>query len=494
MEWGTSEATALICGERRVSFATLDDRTARLQTILQEAGAGPGNRIAVMLPNGIEFFEAGLAAARAGCRVVPINWHLKAEEASWLLQDSAAKVLVVDAAFAGTAGGAIDPTSGTALLVVGKDGADSYEAAIEAAPPSPGQPAPPAYVYYTSGTTGRPRGVEREGPIPDSRLVHSGLAAMWGITAEDVWLACSPLYHAANAYSYSTLAQGGTVVVQERWDPRQWMSLVEQHRVTACFMVPAHFIRLLEVTPDERSRYDLSSLRLILHSAAPCPVPVKWQILDALPAAEIWEFYGATEGGATRISPDEWRRHPGSVGTPWPGVEIRILDDGGDPRPADQTGFIYIRPAGGSKFHYHHDPDKTDRAWRDDAFTVGDMGHLDADGFLYITDRASDMVIRGGVNIYPAEIEAVLHRHPDVVDCAVFGVPDERSGEELKALVETRGPVAPAELADFCRQHLADYKVPLYIELIATLPHDPSGKVTKRRLRDAHRNRSNISS
>jgi long-chain acyl-CoA synthetase len=277
------------------------------------------------------------------------------------------------------------------------------------------------------------------------------------------------------------------VVVQERWDAREWMRLVERHRVTACFMVPAHFIRLLEVPPEERSRRDLSSLRLILHSAAPCPVPVKWQILDALPSAEIWEFYGATEGGATRISPDGWRHHPGSVGKPWPGVEVRVQGDDGRPCQPGETGLIYIQPVGGARFSYHNDPDKTGRAWRDGAFTVGDMGHLDDDGYLFITDRASDMVIRGGVNIYPAEIEAVLHRHPDVVDCAVFGVPDARFGEELKALVETRGPVGPDELAAYCQQHLADFKVPRFVELIDTLPRDPSGKVAKRLLRDAHR-------
>jgi acyl-CoA synthetase (AMP-forming)/AMP-acid ligase II len=298
-----------------------------------------------MLPNGIEFFEVGLAAGRAGCRVVPINWHLKSEEAAWLLQDSGAVVLV-------TADDTVTSYPGITVLTVGTNGPGSYEAAIDAAYPAAGEPVPPIYVYYTSGTTGRPRGVERDGQVPDSRLVHSGLAAMWGITAEDVWLACSPLYHAANAYSYSTLTQGGTVVVQERWDAREWMRLVERHRVTACFMVPAHFIRLLEVPPEERSRPDLSSLRLILHSAAPCPVPVKWQILDALPSAEIWEFYGATEGGATRISPDEWRQHPGSVGTPWPGVEVRVQGDNGHSCQAGETGLIYIQPAGGARFHY----------------------------------------------------------------------------------------------------------------------------------------------
>ena len=475
------DKTALILDDQRLTFAGLAERAARVRTVIEAAGAGPGDRVAAMLPNGCEYFEVGLGAGSAGCPVVPINWHLKEEEVAWLLHDSGAKALFVHAAWAETARRA--GASPGRLFVVGGDGPEGYEKALAEATPGPIGWRPPEYLYYTSGTTGRPRGVERAGTPPDPAVVHSGLAAMWGLTETDVWLACSPLYHAANAYSYTTLSQGGTVVVLERWDARQWLSLVERHRVTASFMVPSHFIRLLEVPEDERAGHDLSSLRLVLHAAAPCPERVKWQILDALPATEVWEFYGATEGGATRISPDEWRNHPGSVGRPWPGVEIRVLGEDGRPCPPGVTGLIHIRPAGGSRFRYRNDPGKTDGAWRDDAFTVGDMGHLDAEGYLYITDRASDMVIRGGVNIYPAEIEAVLFRHPLVVDCAVLGVPDDRLGEELRALVEVRGAVDPDELSEFCRQHLADFKVPRYIDIIETLPRDPSGKVVKRQLR-----------
>jgi len=275
-------------------------------------------------------------------------------------------------------------------------------------------------------------------------------------------------------------------VILERFDAREWIRQVERHRVTACFMVPAHFIRLLELPSEEWSAKDLSSLRLVLHAAAPCPVPVKWRILDALAGVEIWEFYGASEGGATRISPEEWRTHPGSVGKPWPGVEIAILDAGGRRCGPGEAGLVHIHPAGGAKFRYHNDPGKTEAAWREGAFTVGDVGYVDEEGYLYLTDRASDMVIRGGVNIYPAEIEQVLHRHPLVVDCAVFGVPDERLGEEVKAVVEVREPVTSEELVEFCRGHLADFKVPRHVEMVASLPRDPAGKVVKRHLRDAH--------
>jgi long-chain acyl-CoA synthetase len=213
-------------------------------------------------------------------------------------------------------------------------------------------------------------------------------------------------------------------------------------------------------------------------------VPVKERILDALAPAEVWELYGASEGGATRISPSEWRERPGSVGTPWPGVEVRVLDDDGRALPPGDTGLVYIRPSGGARFHYHDDPEKTESVWRDDAFTVGDVGHLDADGYLYLTDRASDMVIRGGVNIYPREIEDVLFTHPAVVDCAVFGVPDDRLGERLHAVIETRAPVTDADLDAFCRARVADYKVPASWELVAELPRHPNGKVLKRLLRE----------
>jgi long-chain acyl-CoA synthetase len=252
-------------------------------------------------------------------------------------------------------------------------------------------------------------------------------------------------------------------------------------------MVPAHFIRLLEVPEEERRQYDLSSLQLIVHAAAPCPVTVKRRMLEWLRpiGCEIHELYGASEGGATRISPTEWLERPGSVGLPWPGIEVRILDESGQRLPPGQAGLIYITPMAG-RFEYRNDPDKTAEAWREDAFTVGDIGYLDEDGYLFITDRASDMVLWGGVNIAPREVEEALYAHPGVVDCAVFGIPDERSGERLKAMVEARAGVSVEDLEDHVRRHLADYKVPKDWELVDELPRDSTGKVRKRLLRDAH--------
>jgi acyl-CoA synthetase (AMP-forming)/AMP-acid ligase II len=284
----------------------------------------------------------------------------------------------------------------------------------------------------------------------------------------------------------AALIVGATTVILPTFDAREWFRLVAAHRVTRTFAVPAHFIRMLEVPEAERSGYDLSSLALIVHAGAPCPVPVKRRIIDALAPCEIAELYGMSEGGATRISMAEWLARPGSVGLPWPGVEVRILDESGASVPTGTPGLVYVAPPGGMRFHYHDDDTKTDAAWREGAFTVGDVGYLDADGYLYLTDRAVDMVIRGGVNIYPREVEDVLYAHPAVVDCAVFGVPDDRLGEQLLAVVELRTPVSADALVAFCRERLADFKVPAAVEIVDELPRQPNGKVLKRMLREQH--------
>ncbi|MBV9043104.1 MAG: AMP-binding protein [Acidimicrobiia bacterium] len=471
-----TDKPALILGERAESFAELDDRANRLSAVLEGMGADLGRPVAAVLPNGIEFFEAAMAAGKLGVPFLPINWHLKADELAYIVDDADVSVVVSSA-----------QVEGRPTLVVG----DDYERAI-----SGGDPAArgvdgtvPSLVFYTSGTTARPKGVVHGSFTGEAiRKGMEGQAALWRWTADDVHLLCGPSYHAGPCgWAFTALYMTATTVIMPAWDAREWLKLVDRHRVTRAFMVPAHFIRLLEVPEEERAQYDLSSLRMIVHGAAPCPVPIKRRMIEWLGplGCEIHELYGGSEGGATKIGPEEWLAKPGSVGKPWPGVEVRVVDEDGNRLPPGEPGLVYITPMSGG-FEYRNDPEKTEAAWRDGAFTIGEIGYLDDDGYLFITDRASDMVLWGGVNIAPREVEEVLYDHPAVIDCAVFGVPDERSGERLKAMVEARDDVSVEELSAFVRDRLADYKVPQDWELVDELPRDSAGKVKKRLLRDAH--------
>jgi len=483
----TPDKAALLEGDRVVTYAGYDTRTTRLAHALEARGIGAGDRVAIMLPNCIEFLEVWGAASKLAAPVVLVNWHLKRDELTYILGDSGAKLLVAHADLLEFAEPAARET-GCGLLVVGRG--DAYEAAVAggAAEPALELVALQSPIFYTSGTTGRPKGVVH-GQIDPARasLATEAQVLLWGWTADDVYIVTGPLYHAGpGGWAMAALAVGATTVVLPAFAAREWFRLVDRHRVTCTFAVPAHFIRMLEVPEAERAAFDLSSLRLVVHAGAPCPVPVKYRIIEALAPCEISELYGMSEGGATKITMAEWLARPGSVGTPWPGTEVRILDEFGDEVPIGTPGLIYVRPAGGMRFHYHDDDDKTSGAWRDDAFTVGDVGYVDAEGYLFLTDRAADMVIRGGVNVYPREIEDVLYTHPAVVDCAVFGIPDERLGEQLMAVVEVRTAVTPDELTAFLRERLADFKVPARVELVAELPRQPNGKVLKRVLREQH--------
>jgi long-chain acyl-CoA synthetase len=477
----TPDKPALLLGATVRTYGEMADRSARLARVLHEQGVPRGGAgvVAAMVPNGFEFFEVAAAACRVEARFLPVNWHLKSDELGWILADSGAQVLVAHTSLREFVQPALAQAPHCSVLLVG----DDYEQVItDASPwPEPGWSAP-AFMFYTSGTTGRPKGVVHAGLDPDRMtLAQQGLVAMWGFRSDDVHLLAGPAYHAGpGGYAFTSLFSGATVAILPSWDARDALALIERARATTTFMTPAHFIRLLEVPDDERARYDVSSLRLVIHGGAPCPVSVKQRIIGALPDAEVWELYGASEGGATRVSPQEWLERPGTVGKPWPGVEIHIDTEafGGG-----TEGVIYIRPPGGATFEYHRDHAKTSSAWRDGAFTVGDVGRLDDDGYLFITDRVSDMVLRDGVNVYPREIEDVLYSHPAVVDCAVFGVPDERHGEILVAVVETRADVSEAALGAHVKARLADFKCPARFTFVDELPRDPNGKILKRLLR-----------
>ena len=478
---------AVTCADATRTYRQLHHRASRLASALGALGVRHGDRLAIMLPNGVEFVECLAASAKLECAALTVNWHLAADELAHVLGDSGAGVLVAHADLRDVVAAAA-PGCPVLLVGAGPDDPDDYEAALAGAAdddlPSPWPTSWP--VVYTSGTTGRPKGVVH-GALASPEVLdmtQTMLAGLWGYGPDDVHAVAGPLYHAGpQGYANLTLFVGGTVVVMAEWDAREFCRIVQDHGVTTTFLTPAHFIRFLEVPEDERAAYDLSSLRHVLHAGAPCPRTVKERMIAALPDAEIWEIYGMSEGGATRVSSADWAERPGTVGLPWPGTEIRILDaDTLDPLPAGATGLVYVRPAHG-RFHYHGDDEKTAGAWHDDAFTVGDVGHLDEDGWLYLTDRRVDMVIKGGVNVYPRSVEEVLHRHRAVVDCAVFGVPDERDGEHLHAVVELREPVGAEELLRFVRANLDPWSCPSTVEVVDRLPRDPNGKVLKRQLR-----------
>ena len=479
-------------GDRTLTYGELHQRSSRLASVLRADGLAPGGRLAVMLPNRVEFLECLAASAKLECSALSINWHLAAPELAYVLTDSGAGALVADDSLRDVveAAGASCP-----VLYVDDDSPTGYEARLAGAGsddlPTPWPCSWP--VIYTSGTTGRPKGVVH-GALADPevlRATQEGLVALWGYRPGDVHVVAGPLYHAGpQGYAALTLYAGGTVELLGAWDASEFLRVVEERSGTTSFLTPAHFIRLLEVPEDERSRRDLGSLRHVIHAGAPCPVGVKRRIIEWWDHTEVWEVYGMSEGGATRVSAIEWLERPGTVGLPWPGTEVRILDPTTlEPVGPGVDGLIYVRPPRG-RFHYHDDPEKTDGAWHGDAFTVGDVGHLDAEGWLHLTDRVADLVIKGGVNVYPRTVEDVLHDHPAVVDCAVFGVPHPRDGEHLYAVVELRSGVDPdqvvGDLLDRCRERLDPWSCPSSVEVVDELPRDPNGKVLKRHLREAH--------
>jgi long-chain acyl-CoA synthetase len=466
---------------------------------LRALGLTRGDTVAMMLPNGHEAIEVFMAVAQAGLFVTPLNWHLTAPEVAYILEDSGAKAFVASSRFFDVAArGAYDAgMSKNACFGVGDIPDFRPYAALGWGQPetTPEDRAAGGPMTYTSGTTGKPKGVRRDtiSAPPDAVATQQALfLGLFGILPKSpgVHLVVAPLYHTAVLnFATNHLHLGHTAVLMDRFTPEEMLRLVERYRVTSSHMVPTHFIRLLKLTPEQKSARDLSSLSHIIHSAAPCPVDTK-QAMLAWWGPCIYEYYAASEGGGTLATPADWLAHPGTVGKAWPISQIRVLDDHGEPCETGQPGTVWIR-MGDHRFEYHRDQTKTGNAWRDGFFTVGDAGYLDEDGFLYLCDRKADMIISGGVNIYPAEIENVLVLHPKVADVAVFGVPHDDLGEEVKAVVQLAPGVVgddalAADLLAFAAQALAKYKLPRTLEFTPELPRDPSGKLYKRKLRDPY--------
>lgn len=471
----------------------------RLVHGLRALGLGRGDCVAVAVPNCSEVVAVYMAVVQAGMYMVPVNWHLTAPEIAYVLQDSNAKVFVGSERIAAACREAADAAglSSSGRYAVGAiDGFQPFSALIEGQPDAPPRDrSAGAPMTYTSGTTGRPKGVRRPVGAADPDAVaaaHAGFLSLFGIMpgSAGVHLVCAPLYHTAVLnFATNHLHLGHTLVLMDKWTPERTLECIAKYRVTSSHMVPTMFNRLLKVPEDARVKYDVSSLTHVIHSAAPCPVPTKHAMLEWWGPC-IYEYYSASEGGGTLATPRQWLDKPGTVGKAWPISQIRILDDDKQPVPQGATGTVWIR-MGDFKFEYHQDAKKTSEAWNDGFFTVGDAGYLDEDGYLFLCDRKADMIIAGGVNIYPAEIEAQLVTHPDVLDAAVFGIPHPDLGEEVKAVVQpidgrASDAALAAELLAFLAVRVAKYKLPRSIDFVTELPRDPNGKLYKRKLRDPY--------
>ena len=498
----TPDKPAIIMAEsgETVTYAELDARSNRLAQLFHARGLRFGDHIAVCLDNSPEFLEVCWAAQRSGLVYTAINYHLTPDEVRYIVGDCDARALVISAALhdlAATLGGRVPDTVEIRLAIGGEvAGFEAYERAIAAHPVAPlAEELEGSAMLYSSGTTGRPKGIAHAQPriaVGTALPILEGFARLYGMNADTVYLSPAPLYHAAPLHFCMTVLRfGGTVVIMERFDPQQALALIERYRVTHSQWVPTMFIRLLKLPEVERRRRDLGSHQIAIHAAAPCPVPVKEQMIEWW-GPILFEYYAATEGvGATVITSREWLAHRGSVGRPLTGA-VHIIDDAGGERAVGEAGRIFFESPGAAPFTYYKDPDKTARARNQRGWgTVGDIGYLDADGYLYLTDRKDFMIVSGGVNIYPQEIENVLVTHPKVADVAVFGVPNDEMGEEVKAVVQPvdmaiASPALAQELQDFCRQSLARYKCPRSIDFTAALPRAPTGKLYKRRLREPY--------
>lgn len=507
---GTHAATtpekpaAIMAGSGEVlTFGGLEERSARLANHLHAAGLRRGDVVAMVTDNTLRAYEVYWAAQRSGLYVTAVNHHLSAPEAAYIIGDCGAKALVVSAGVAGLAAAIEDHVDLPVRLAFGGEipGASryaEYDAALAASSPEPPAEQPRgADMLYSSGTTGRPKGITPK--LPDRRVDEPGdtyqalFGPMYGFGPDTVYLSPAPLYHAAPLRFTATVqALGGTVVIMERFDPEQALAMIERYRVTHAQWVPTMFVRMLKLPRAVRERYDLSSLQVAIHAAAPCPVEVKQAMIDWW-GPVLHEYYAATEAiGITFIDSAQWLERPGSVGRAGLGT-VRICDDEGRELGPGEIGTVYFerdtRP-----FEYHNDPERTAAAEHPEHpnwTTVGDVGHVDEQGYLFLTDRTAFTIISGGVNIYPQEVEDQLALHPKVFDVAVIGVPDPEMGEKVKAVVQPAegagaGPELERELIDFVRERIAHYKAPSSVDFTDFLPRTPTGKLIKRELRDRY--------
>lgn len=487
-------AVASSAGDR--SFGQLNAAANRLARALRARGLTAGDAVALVCSNRPEFAEVVYACMRAGLRYTPINRHLTAEEVAYIVGDCGARALIGDARFGDMLADAAQRSPGASVrLAIGGDiaGYDSYDGALAAQDGADlDDPELGTRMLYTSGTTGRPKGVVRPA-IYATRMVATTSAARYVPGTGQQHLCTGPLYH-GGPLSFSLLlplAAGVGTRLMDRFDAADALRMIAAHRITHTHMVPTMFHRMLRLPADVRASTDVSSVQYILHGAAPCPVATKKAMMQWF-GPIIWEYFAATEGTGASVGPEQWLARPGTVGRPPTDDHVRIVDDEGNPCPVNVPGTIHLKAMVGADFEYFNDPDKTAAARRGSHFTLGDVGYLDEDGFLFLTDRSTELIISGGVNIYPAEVEATLLQHPVVRDVAVIGVPNEEWGEEVRGIVECAQPPEDAaalcaELVAFCRERLSHFKCPRRVDLVDHLPRDDNGKLYKGKLRDAYR-------
>jgi long-chain acyl-CoA synthetase len=489
---------ALVTPNGDRTYGDLNADINRLGRALRARGLRAGDAIALMCINSPEFLEVLYAANRIGLRLTPINWHLTGEEAGYIVENCGAKAFVCSGGLgdkvkiAADAGGAGLVKLNTAGYIPGFEKYAEVVAAEEGHDIE--DPVLGTQMLYTSGTTGLPKGVHRQSPPPSqlAAVNFCGYDENWE-TSVDAHLLTGPLYHAAPlAFSVAVpYMYGVPLVLMDHWDPLEMLRLVEEHGITHTHMVPTMFHRLLALPEEVRKGYDLSSLRFIIHGAAPCPVPVKQAVIEWLGPIVV-EYYAATEGLGTIVDSKTWLEHPGTVGRPMAPGLVKVADQDGTELPRGENGLVFFQAPAATRFDYYRDSEKTADAYRGDYFTLGDMGYMDEEGYLFLTDRTANLIISGGVNIYPAEVDAVLLEHPAVGDVATIGVPDEEWGEVVKSVVQPAEGVEgtdelATELMAFCREHLAHFKCPRSVDFVAELPREDTGKIFKRKLREQYR-------
>ncbi|MGE0668889.1 MAG: acyl-CoA synthetase [Sphingomonadales bacterium] len=480
-----------------VTYGELEKGSNRLAQVFRARDLRPGDHIALLMENQKRFYEVCWAAQRAGLYYTAISTRLTAPEAAYIVADCGAKMLITSLGMARVAADLPGEVPGVAALLMTDGtvpGFESYEDAVAAMPDTPiADETSGVDMLYSSGTTGRPKGVKL--PLTGDPIEHvspQGMASrmLYGFDENTIYLSPAPLYHAAPLrFNMWVQRVGGTCVIMEHFDAEDYLRLVEKHRATHSQLVPTMFVRMLKLPEEVRLKYDVSSLRVAIHAAAPCPVEVKRAMIDWW-GPILMEYYAGTEGnGSTFINSEDWLKHPGSVGRSLVAA-LHIVGDDGQELPPGEPGTIYF--SGGPDFSYHNDPEKTAQTRNEQGWsTLGDVGYVDEEGFLYLTDRKAFMIISGGVNIYPQEVENLLIGHPKVADVAVFGVPNDEFGEEVKAVVQPMdwadaGPALEAELIAFARERLAHLKCPRSVDFEQELPRHPTGKLYKRLLRDRY--------